>query len=109
MVDVPPVDEHALPVAFSKAVLQSVTAAVVPLHAPQEVSVPTVASQPFPTVASQAANPVSQPVIEHVLAAQLPVATFGSAAQSLPQLPQLGALVRRSVSQPLPELLSQLP
>lgn len=97
---VPPVLEQDFPEAFLTAVLQSTTAAAVPLHAPQEVRLPTVASQPLATLASQAAVPASQVEMLHVELPQVAVATPGRFSQTLPQEPQFSLSFVVLVSQP---------
>jgi len=88
LVDVPPVELHVMPVAFTTLVLQFATTDDEPLQAPQLVTLPTVASQPLPAFESHAANPVSQVEIEQVLDAQVPVVTFARLLQSLLHAPQ---------------------
>jgi hypothetical protein len=71
------------------------------------LSVAVFTSQPLEGSPSQSAKPVAQVVTAHALAAQVAVA-LGS-AHARPHAPQLAALVRRSVSQPLPAAPSQSP
>jgi hypothetical protein len=71
------------------------------------LSVPVLVSQPFVAFMSQLAKPVLQAPSTHALAAQLAAAL--AKVQARPHAEQLVALVRRSVSQPLAAIPSQLP
>ncbi len=77
-------------------------------HAPQLfASVWRLTSHPFATFASQLAKPTLQRAMPHTPAEHVPTPFAG--AQRLLHVPQLPTSVRRSVSQPLAALPSQLP
>jgi hypothetical protein len=68
-------------------------------HAPQFCTVWRFVSQPL-CAALQSAYPSAQLAMLHALLTQLTLFTLGSAAQLLPQAPQLFVLLRVSTSQP---------
>ncbi len=65
-------------------------------------------SQPFIAARSQSAKPSSQVPTPQVPIAQAAVPWAG-AGQAVPQVPQCAVLVRTSVSQPVPDIMSQSP
>jgi hypothetical protein len=94
--------------AMHVPLLQLAPAAHARPHIPQLVAlVLRLVSQPLAALPSQSPKPALQ-LSPHAPAAHVAVA-LAPAAHILPHIPQFAALVRRSISQPLTALPSQLP
>jgi hypothetical protein len=97
---------HAPPV--HPAVPWATAGQVLP-HVPQlAAAVSRFVSQPLAALPSQLPQPVAHAAIPHVPPVH-PAVPWATAGQVLPQVPQLVAVVSRSVSQPFAALPSQLP
>lgn len=76
------------------------------MQPPQLVVVLMPRSQPLVGDPSQSSNPALHAVMSQPFVVQAAIATFASAAQLFPQLPQLAAVLMFT-SQPLPGIASQ--